>query len=30
MDMGTVAAHGVEHGDVMGILVSTCRSALGF
>jgi hypothetical protein len=29
MDMGTMAARGIEHGDVMEILVSTCRSVLG-
>jgi hypothetical protein len=29
MGMGTVSARSAEHGDVMKILVSTCRSALG-
>jgi hypothetical protein len=30
MGMGIMAARGDKHGDVMEILVSTCRSALGF
>jgi hypothetical protein len=28
MGMGTVAARGDEHGDMMETLVSTCRSTL--